>query len=787
MDTFSNFAVTIFLGLIAGIVTWLVVPRVITGAAQRNGTEFLTRHGDHIFSILFLGFLIFFGSLPILRFIANHSGTDLAQYDQLIWNSLNGRLLENSFIVDAPLFLGKSFTPILLALVPLYALWTDARTLLILQIVACGIGALPLYWFARRRVGYLLALAIVVAYFLSPLQGYINIGEFHEIALVIPFLSFALYFLWRRHDAGFLVCLFLALITKEEVAFITIAFGAYIFLVQRRYAFGAILALFGGAWGIAVLQYVVPFFQGKGAGTTFYYFGSGAIAGAKIRYAYLGTNLAEIIQTVFTRPDIVWAHVVIPAKIEFVLHLLVPLAFMPLIGLEFLFLALPTFGYSLLSDFASQYSIAAAYTPPFIPFLFFASVVGVARVLALARTPIAARQLKATLAALIFVTAGLSYYFNSPWLLGRQFDSEPYTLTPHKALADQLMKMIPADASVVAQTELIARFSERRFIYEIPLIPDYRQADYLFADPTRQWYNVHAGFWSDFLASGYFQVVTRQDGYLIAKRIIPNTPRISFVDGVTLLGCTIPATDTIRGGMTIRPVVAWQIDQPVSNRYKFAIHLVDAAGHVWASHDGEPQDGNLPTTQWQAGKAIGDQYTLNLPPTMPRGDYAITMFVYSSTADSAPSNGAQIASVHVEKNKSSFTASELQIEQPLFVDMGEMRFIGYVPASQEIQRGEQFSIGLYWRARAKPQGDYVAVVQLRASNGQVAFEHSARPANGSYSTTEWDAGEVLLDWHDFSIPASLAPGTYQIGVSLRDSVSGKALGETVISSISVVN
>ena len=150
-------------------------------------------------------------------------------------------------------------------------------------------------------------------------------------------------------------------------------------------------------------------------------------------------------------------------------------------------------------------------------------------------------------------------------------------------------------------------------------------------------------------------------------------------------------------------------------------------------------------------------------------------------------NEKQIASVHVEKNKASFVASELQIEQPLYVDMGEVRFLGSTHVPQTLRRSEPLSIGLYWRARAKPQDDYLAVVQLRDSNGQVVLEQAARPASGTYPTTEWNVGEVLLDWHDLKVPPTLAAAKYQIAVLLRDAATGKALGETVISSISVVN
>jgi hypothetical protein len=77
-------------------------------------------------------------------------------------------------------------------------------------------------------------------------------------------------------------------------------------------------------------------------------------------------------------------------------------------------------------------------------------------------------------------------------------------------------------------------------------------------------------------------------------------------------------------------------------------------------------------------------------------------------------------------------------------------------------------------------------VQLRDASGRVAFEQANRPANGAYPTTEWNAGEVLLDWHDFELPRDIATGRYRIFVVLRDLGNGQTLGETEISNISII-
>jgi hypothetical protein len=145
----------------------------------------------------------------------------------------------------------------------------------------------------------------------------------------------------------------------------------------------------------------------------------------------------------------------------------------------------------------------------------------------------------------------------------------------------------------------------------------------------------------------------------------------------------------------------------------------------------------------------------------------------------------EIATLPVRKNKQSFTASELWIEQPYFVDMGEMRLLGFKPLPSVIEPGHPLAIGLYWRARAKPQGDYLVMVQVRDASGNLIIEQSDRPALDTYPTTNWDAGEVLLDWHDLQIPSDTPPGKYQIVVLLKEASSARVLGEAKIGEVSV--
>ncbi|MBI5035490.1 MAG: DUF2079 domain-containing protein [Chloroflexi bacterium] len=795
MNVFGDLVFVFFAACVsAGLAYWLL-------ARQQRRIRLSIVSTDRAFLVLAIAYTIVFSALAIVRYLSFHTGYlgvntswDLGQYGQLIWNSLNGRLLEGTFVRDTETFLGKSFTPILLAFVPLYAVWSSPIVLLIVQVVGLGAGGFPIYWFARQRLGGTLALVIALAYYLYPGLEYIGLTEFHEIALAVPFLAYATFFLLREHYKGFFVCLGLALLVKEEIALIAIIFGVYIFLFQRKRWLGLGLAAFGAVWAVVLLQFLIPFFRGAQYGGTFYYFGQGSIGGGGTRYGYLGRSVPEILTTLITRPDFVLEHILVPEKIAYVLHLLVPLMLLPLIGMDVFLLTLPTFGYSLLSTYGLQYEIRSYYFSPLLPFIFFATIVGAQRVIKQSKGQ--SMAIKGSFAVALTVASVGSYFLQSPGPLARNFQPDRYVIDSHALLGNQLMAQIPNDAVVIAQNEFLAQLSNRRQVYEIPVIPDYRQADYILADAKAQWYRVHQGYWETQRSLGYFETLVDQDGYWLGRRRSPYYPReIQFGDSITFLGHTLPTTGTIQGGMTLRPIVSWRSDQSLDERYGVTVRVVDLQGHVWSEEDREPDDGEMPTSEWQVGKSIGDQYTLKLPVTIPSGEYRFAVALHPINDDNylavrdehGQALGTQFVfgTFHVEKNKQSFSASDLLIERPLFVDMREMRFLGSTPIPQSVNTGDSLSVGLYWRARSKPQADYNVVVQLRNSVGQIAVEQVVRPANGTYPTLQWDSGEVLLDWHDLTLPSHLSPGDYQLLASLRDAVSGQTVGETPISTITI--
>ncbi len=580
-------------------------------------TPDLTRRTANVlFLVLLASFCGIFGTMAVLRHESFHSGGyDLGIFDQVIWNSLRGRLYENSIMMDSPSFLGHHFSPFLLSLVPLYAVWTDPRMLLLTQTLALGIAALPCYWLARERLGNGIALLVSGAYYLFPAVHFVNLAEFHEIALATPMLSFALYFLLRQRYVPFLALTLLVLLVKEETAFIVIALGSFVLLVQHKWKLGLLVIVTGTLWGIATLLFIIPNSAGPSSSSAYFFVE---------RYGYLGTSIPEIISTSIAHPDLVLSHMLVGSKMEFLLQLLVPLALIPFVGLEIVALSFPTIGYLLLSDDPFQTSIRFQYSAPLIPFMFFALVVGIQRLRA------RSSRLALPIAVLLMASSLVSYALQSPGPLSRRFTRTQYDLTDRTAIAREMVRQVAPTAQVMAESNFVSHLSERRFVYQAPHALDLRRIDYLLADNQFPTYPEYRDIWDDVLHSAYFQTILEHDGLLFKKREVPRIDhplQVPLGGRISLVGYSIESSIPIKGDGYLSVLLLWHADRDVHERYIVFVHLVDSQGKISSQGDREPANGWLRTDHWQAGDLVPDRYQLELGDVAP-GTYHLNVGLY---------------------------------------------------------------------------------------------------------------------------------------------------------------
>ena len=404
-----------------------------------------------------------FSALSMLRDRAFETGRfDLGNMVQAVWATAHGHPLRVTDLRgDQISRLGSHVDPILVLLAPLWWAWPSADVLLVAQAVAIALGALPVFWLARKHLGSEHAAAgFALAYLLLPAVQWLTLNEFHPVALACPLLLYAFWFLDSDRLVPFALFAILAAATKEEIALVVAGFGLWYALSRRRRVAGAAIVAIGVGWAALAIGVVIPHFN-HGAGPGFY-----------SRYGEVGGSPGGILRTALHHPG----RLVSKAFNEHGLHYLGQLA-LPLAGLWVaaplvLVAAVPELALNLLSSNEYQTSIHFHYTAGAIPPLVVASVLGAGRLAH--RRPAWTMRL-----AVLAVSVALleNYHLGAIPLWsrvpgGQSFQAGFADVSAHDRVAGRALRLIPGDAVVSATNSLGAHLSARRRVLSFPLLAD---------------------------------------------------------------------------------------------------------------------------------------------------------------------------------------------------------------------------------------------------------------------------------------------------------------------------
>ncbi|HUM69880.1 MAG TPA: glycosyltransferase family 39 protein, partial [Chloroflexota bacterium] len=95
---------------------------------------------------------------------------------------------------------------------------------------------------------------------------------------------------------------------------------------------------------------------------------------------------------------------------------------------------------------------------------------------------------------------------------------------------------------------------------------------------------------------------------------------IQFGDAIRLQKYEV-TPGSIAAGETIVVRLLWQTAVRLDTPYTVFNHLVNENGELVAQQDGMPQANRWPTTCWQPGVPVADQYVIQTPPDIPPGTY----------------------------------------------------------------------------------------------------------------------------------------------------------------------
>lgn len=485
------------------------------------------RYGLLIVIALIIVYSAYFSAYSIQRHntFRTHAA-DLGQMDQALWNTLQGRFLEDTKPDGRQATrLTDHVEPIFLVVSLSYLIYDGVEAILVLQSIVIALGALPIYWIARRRLqNDWPAIVFAAIYLLFPALEAANLAEFHAVTLAPAPLLFAYNYGQERAWKRFALFALIALAVKEEIALLVLAMAAWFamkdmfqvpdfkFLKPRTWgwkrinAYPTLIALFSLAWFFVTVFLIVPRFSPGG------------------RSVYIGryTCASQALNNWSTAIPQVIGCVLIPEKIAYVLQLLASAGFIALLDPMVLLIGAPSLILNLLSSYAAQYSGTYHYSAPVAPYLALAAIggAGAASDFLVRRFPIARGRALAVVVVPVFAVA-LAYHTVAGYTpIGGEFFWPE--MTPHQQLLARFADQIPRDATVSTTASLFPHISHRRFLYRFPIIND---VEYILLDVSQAMttnpidYRVN---YLDAVKQG-FGILDAADGYILLRRNLKQT------------------------------------------------------------------------------------------------------------------------------------------------------------------------------------------------------------------------------------------------------------------------
>jgi uncharacterized membrane protein len=379
---------------------------------------------------------------------------DLGNMVQAVWSTTQGRVLEmtEAGTGEQILRLGIHVDPFLVLLAPLWIVWPSPLALAFAQVVAVALGALPVFWLARRRLrSERVAGILALAYLSYPWLAWSAVGAIHPVTFAIPLYLFAVWFLETNRVGLFAVCAVLAMATGELMGLPIAGLGVWYATARGRRVEGALVALGGLAWTLAAIFIVIP--AARQDSSVYFAF-----------YDDVGGSPQGVLRTLLTDPTRVLGALAETHDIVYVVWLALPLCGLFLLSPGLAAVGLPQLLANTLSDFRSMsdpryHSIAAV-----VPFLIAATLYGLGR--------LSERRRHGAAIAVLLVCVLFSLALG-PWsrIVGVTPLGSPEPLTPsHVDALRAAVRLVPDDAPVTSSNVVGAHLSARRHISTVPVL-----------------------------------------------------------------------------------------------------------------------------------------------------------------------------------------------------------------------------------------------------------------------------------------------------------------------------
>ncbi len=323
------------------------------------------------------------------------------------------------------------------------------QILLVLHTVLMISSVLPLYLLTKQQLkSNILALAFSVSYLFHPFLHFGLMSGFTPEMIILPSLFFSFYYFEKGILKKSLMFLIISNLGRISIVIMNMLWGLCLMILKKNRKYGRIIFLINLIWLSLVIIYL--FFTNK---VDWFL--------TVLRFEAYGDNLNTVIQTILKNNFILIQKLFKRENLIIFLNLFIPLAFLPLFRPLLLLSVIVSLGriFFLNNDTADVCFI--------LPYIYLSAIYGLEKLINLTKYN---NRLKFIFAGLIIILSGFSSYYlhlpsqatQGPIPLSKGFNLNYYKINRHNKKGRDFLKLIPKDASVLAQHPFIQHITRRK-------------------------------------------------------------------------------------------------------------------------------------------------------------------------------------------------------------------------------------------------------------------------------------------------------------------------------------
>jgi hypothetical protein len=243
---------------------------------------------------------------------------------------------------------------------------------------------------------------------------------------------------------------------------------------------------------------------------------------------------------------------------------------------------------------------------------------------------------------------------------------------------------------------------------------------------------------------------------------------------IRLLGWDV-ATSDARPGDTLHLSLIWSTRHTMAADYEARLWLTDEAGQPGGELRAPPVGIQYPTSRWRTSEVLRGQYDLTVDAASSPGVYSLMLNLFDESGQPLREPDLRLGKISVAGRQRLFELSAA-IHHPMQADLGgQIRFLGYDLPQTEVLPGDLLPLTLYWQALRRTDTSYTVFTHLLDEQSRIRGQQDNTPVQGTYPTTGWLPGEVIVDAYEIPVRDDAPAGPHRIEVGVYDAATGLRL------------